>query len=303
MSKYILGVDGGGTKTDAAVATLDGTIMGLASGSGANWESVGISQATNVLIEVINQACAQAGIIPAALAASTLAIAGIDWPDDVAKYLPVVDSLGLKSPELVNDSFAALAAGSPSGHGIISIAGTGGKTAGIWNDRREQSMGMELGEGGGAGQLVSEALYYMASDFHGSAAPSKLTQLVAAKLGFSSLIDFFEGVARKGLRLDTSLAPLIFEYAALGDPGALHAVRVTAEQHGRDVIGMAAKLGCENCVVVRAGGLHTAGSAEFDAVFLDVVKTALPHVEIKTLTQPPVVGAISLSISRLKGGE
>lgn len=301
MSKYVLGVDGGGTKTDAAVATMDGTIVGLATGAGANWESVGIDQALSVLQSVITEACNSAGISPHELDASTLAIAGIDWPDDVTRYMPITTTLGLHDCQLINDSFAALAAGSPSGEGIISIAGTGGKTSGIHAGVREQSMGMELGEGGGAGQLVGEALSYIAAVFHKSVPHSALFEVIPAHLGFKDPISFFEAVARKGLRLQTSLAPLIFEYASLSDAGAVKAVDRTALAHAADVVGMAKKLGFSGDMrVIRAGGLHTAGSTLFDETFSQNVVAHYPQAHIITLTQPPVMGAIALSLNRVK---
>ena len=302
MSKYVLGVDGGGTKTDAAVATMDGTIVGLATGSGANWESVGIEAALSVLQSVITEACNSAGISTSELDASTLAIAGIDWPDDVDRYLPITSLLELRDCQLINDSFAALAAGASTGEGIISIAGTGGKTSGIHAGVHEQSMGMELGEGGGAGQLVGEALSYIAAVFHKSVPHSALYEVLPANCGFSDPLAFFEAVARKGLRLHTSLAPLIFEYASLSDVGAVKAVESTAVAHAADVVGMAKKLGFSGSVrVIRAGGLHTAGSELFDRTFAEYVLDHLPQAQIITLTQPPVMGAIALSLNRVKG--
>lgn len=303
MSKYVLGVDGGGTKTDAALATVDGTIVGLASGSGANWESVGPEEAVRVITDVITQACASANVLPSEVSASTLAIAGIDWPDDVNHYTTVIETLNLQNAALVNDSFAALAAGSPNGEGVISIAGTGGKTSGIKGNNCIQSMGMELGEGGGAGQLVSEALAYIAAQMHGSVSHSQLFDYLPKHYGFSDPIAFFEAVARKGLRVNTSLAPVIFELAEAKDPGAVAAITATALQHARDVIGISSKLnfGDEAFVVVRAGGLHTAGSALFDSTFADKVLEKLSKAEIRTLMQPPVIGAVTLSINSLKG--
>lgn len=302
MSRYVLGVDGGGTKTDAAIATEDGTVVGFASGTGSNWESAGIEHALSVLESVILDACNQAGIATRDLEASTLAVAGIDWPDDIKKYHSISDHLQLRECQFINDSFAALAAGSPHGEGIISIAGTGGKTSGINNNLRIQTMGMELGEGGGAGQLVSEALSYIASEFHGSVEPSILSQLIPASVGYSDLNNFFEAIARKGLKIEASFAPVIFDYATTGDPGAIIAVQKTAQQHALDVIGIARKLDFfdKNCTVVRAGGLHTANHPLFNSTFHDIVNKELPMTDICTLSQPPVLGAVVLSNIRAK---
>ena len=83
MSKFILGVDGGGTKTDAVIADENGKVIASATNGGANWERMGISKALDSLKEVINSAAASAGISTSDIAYATFAIAGIDWPNDI----------------------------------------------------------------------------------------------------------------------------------------------------------------------------------------------------------------------------
>ena len=294
MSNFILGVDGGGTKTDAAIADASGKIIATASNGGANWERMGISKALTSLEEVIKKCANDAGIKTSEIASATFAIAGIDWPDDVKRYLPITELLGIKKFQFINDSFAALYAGSPSLEGIVSIAGTGGKTAGIYRGNQVQSMGMELGEGGGAGQLVGLALEYIAMQFHNTAEPSALYEEIPLAVGKKPGIEFFESVARNGMRLDESLAPKIFELSDKTDVGALYAVKKTALQHAKDVCGIAKQLGIseETITVVRAGGLHTAGNKIFDLEFETNVKAYLPNSKLMVLKEAPVVGAV-----------
>ena len=42
MTDVVLGIDGGGTKTDVAVARLDGTTLSLVRTGPTNWEGVGL---------------------------------------------------------------------------------------------------------------------------------------------------------------------------------------------------------------------------------------------------------------------
>jgi len=302
MSKFILGVDGGGTKTDAVIADENGKVIASATNGGANWERMGISKALDSLKEVINSAAASAGISTSDIAYATFAIAGIDWPNDIKLYLPITERLGIKNFEIMNDSFAALYAGSKNLEGIVSIAGTGGKTSGIYAGNKVQSMGMELGEGGGAGQLVGLALEYIAMQFHGTAEPSALYEVIPTVLGKSPGIEFFEGVARSGTQLNESLAPEIFKLSDQNDAGALYAVKKTALQHAKDVCGIAKQLGIrdQEVTVVRAGGLHTAGNNAFDKEFENYVKRCLPNAILMVLDKAPVMGAVLHSVGALR---
>ena len=303
MTRYVLGVDGGGTKTDAVIADEFGKVIANASNGGANWERMGIDKALASLEEVVRSAANVAGINTSEIASASFAIAGIDWPEDVALYLPITERLAITKFEIFNDSFAALYAGAASLEGIVSIAGTGGKTAGIYAGNEAQTMGMELGEGGGAGQLVGLALEYIAMQHHQTAETSALYELIPAAMNKKPGIEFFQAVARSGLRLNESLAPEIFRLADVNDPGAMYAVLKTANQHAKDVCGIAKQLGIgQNPItVVRAGGLHTAGNLAFDEEFQKVVCESLPNATLKVLAEAPVMGAMTSAIGALNG--
>lgn len=295
MSKVILGIDGGGTKTHAVIVDLTGNIVGSAANGGANWERTGIVATQASLEEIVDRALASANRSRADIVAATFALAGIDWESDKALFNPI--SVALALPEhtsFINDSIAALFAGSPSGIGCVSIAGTGGKTSGRSATKTLQTMGMDLGEGGGAGQLVSLALDYVARIYHGIETPSQLTQLVLTETGYKDQTEFFKAVAREGLRLTEDLAPKIFDLAASGDAGAISITQKVADQHATDVIAMIDQLGLSDTPVqvIRAGGLHTASCKTFDQAFEKGLKAAHPDANTQVLDISPVYGAV-----------
>ena len=159
------------------------------------------------------------------------------------------------------------------------------------------------GEGGGAGQLVGLALEYIAMQHHNTAAPSALYELIPQLMKKEPGTDFFQAVARSGLRLNESLAPEIFELTATADPGAMYAVTRTAAQHANDVIGIAKQLGISDqpITIIRAGGLHTAGNKVFDVEFEKIVLSSLPGAAMKVLAEAPVMGAVQSAIGGLNG--
>jgi len=295
MSKLILGIDGGGTKTHAVVVDLSGNILATAVHTGANWERTGITAAEIILQEIMHRVLDLTSSTSQDVAAATFALAGIDWESDLVLFKPVAKLLSLSErATFVNDSIAALFAGSPSGVGCVSIAGTGGKTSGRNQTQTLQTMGMDLGEGGGAGQLVSLALDYIARVYHGIEKPSELTQLILEESGFKDETALFKAVARYEFRVNEEIAPKIFALATEGDAGAIAITNLVAAQHASDVVAMINRLGLANTAVpvVRAGGLHTAGCATFDLTFERVLKSAQPGASSKVLNISPVYGAV-----------
>ena len=295
MSKFLLGIDGGGTKTHAVLVDLSGNILAAAANGGANWERTGISATEISLLEIVQRVLKSADSTSKDVVAATFALAGIDWESDLDLFTPIAKSLNLGDRcVFVNDSIAALFAGSPNGIGCVSIAGTGGKTAGRNGTQTLQTMGMDLGEAGGAGQLVALALDYIARIYHGTEKPSELTNLILDESGFADEKALFKAVARNEFRIDEELAPKIFALATNGDAGAIAITNLVATQHTNDVVAIINRLGLTNTAVsvIRAGGLHTAGCATFDLTFEKALKSRQPGASSRVLDISPVYGAV-----------
>lgn len=304
MSKVILGIDGGGTKTHACVVDLDGNVLGTAANGGANWERSGINAVQNSLNAIINEALDSASVTRADIVDSTFALAGIDWEEDLNLFTPVIKALGLENRcELINDSFAALFAGAPNGIGCVSIAGTGGKSAGRDGVRTVQTMGMDLGEGGGAGQLIGLTLESIARSFHGISPRTQLFTTVPRALGFDDPKSFFTAIARDRVHPDESLAPVIFDLANAGDVAAIEVVTHVAKQHARDIHGVVPQLNfpAGAIPVVRAGGLHTANCAVFNQAFESELRALVPHAAMSILDIAPVYGSVVHAANRYFG--
>lgn len=294
MSKFILGIDAGGTKTHGTLADRNGRIVATCAQGGANWERVGITAATKVLNNVIADLLSQTNSSQSDIGAATLALAGIDWPEDLSLFSSFTRDLTISGEvAIINDSFGALYAGAPSGIGVVSIAGTGGKTAGSNGSLSIQTMGMEVGEGGGGGQLISLAIDKVASHFHSGISDSPLARLILKTSGKSSLLEFFYAVSRNNLHIDESLAPTIFDLASAGDNDSIEIISKVAHQHALDIIAISQRLDFESEVpVIRSGGLHTAGNKIFDESFESTLELAPFNYTTKILDISPSYGSV-----------
>src|SRR3954470_1248509 len=77
-ARSLLGVDGGATKTLAAVLDLHSWELHLAHGGPSNEDAVGAKAAVEALLGAAHQAIERAGIAERELAAAVLAVAGTD---------------------------------------------------------------------------------------------------------------------------------------------------------------------------------------------------------------------------------
>jgi N-acetylglucosamine kinase-like BadF-type ATPase len=304
MSSYILGIDAGGTKTHGSLADEKGNIVSMVAGGGANWERYGIKAAQETIAELITELLSWASVESTSVKSATLALAGVDWPQDLALFNGFVPTLNFGGPtSIINDSFGALYAGAPGGVGCVSIAGTGGKTAGCDGKSSIQTMGMELGEGGGGGQLISLAVEKVAENYHQSAEQSPLAELLMRDTGISSLVDFFYEIARNDLRMNENLSPEIFSLAQAGDTDSAQIVAKVGRQHALDIISITSRLEfIEPVIVVQAGGLHTAGNAIFDEAFDSVLAQADIEFKASRLAISPSYGSVIHASHALFGG-
>ncbi len=298
----VVGVDAGGTKTDVCIANGHGAILGFATAGTGNWESVGVEGVRLELADAIGRALASAGLETHHVSASCFAMAGLDWPQDVDRLDPALATLGLPGPRVVlNDAFAALRAGSMHGVGVANIAGTGGVTAGRNTDGRTfRTLGQGIGEAGGAGQVVSEAVESVVRGWYGSMEVTGLTDAFLEVFQVATVEDLLEGFCRHDIDPSADHARLVFEMARKGDAVARRVLTSVGEAHGRDVLGVAKRVGLldggEPFDVVRAGSLHLDGEGAFDDSFRATLINVAPHAVIRSLEWPPVAGAALLAL-------
>ena len=145
--RHVLGIDAGGTKTRALLADETGRVVGRGAGGGANLKTHGELEVEKVLHRVIEEAEAEAGTKPDAVA---LGIAGADRPEDHVVLRSILRRIGFRQRVLVtNDARIALVAGSPSRVGLALICGTGSIAWG-------QNAAGEIARAGGWGWQVGD---------------------------------------------------------------------------------------------------------------------------------------------------
>ncbi len=294
----LLGVDGGGTKTDVVVADVDGTTLASVRVGCTNHETVGMDRAMTELRRGVEDVLAAAGAALGDVRAAAFGLAGVDWHSDEVAIDSAIAGFGLGGVRtVVNDSLVALRAGSTDGWGIASSIGTGSVTVGVNRDgQRFRTMSVGWGEPCGSSSLVADALHAIAAEYHRTGPATTLTERFLHALSVPDVQALFEGISRGRLTVNGQLAPLLQQVAAEGDEVSLAVLDRSAVRHAAMVVGVADRLSMldEAFELVTSGGVHV-GGGRFVEVFAAHVRRHCAGVQIVPLRQTPVHGAVLLA--------
>lgn len=225
---YLIGVDGGGSKTSAILARMDGRISGRGSGGSSNYHAVGIETACASLDAALHAAFRDAALDsdPALVRMACFGLAGVDRPEDQAPLRAWAARSWPGMPVMfVSDARLVLAAGTPDGWGIGVVSGTGsivygrnpqGQTA------RAGGWGYLLGDEGSGYDIALHALRSVMRAADGRAPQTALSDLILAHWSLAKAQDLVSFIYRPVVtKTDiAALAVLVEQAASQGDPVA-----------------------------------------------------------------------------------
>lgn len=308
---FLLGIDGGGTKTTAVIADRNGRILGFSTAGGSNYQVSGEGGAIEALQAAIEGALSTSNVTIEEIAAAGLGLAGVDGPKERAIVERIVArSVPVKQRFLENDSLLVLRAATKSGVGVGLVAGTGQNC--IARDREGQrlqigGMGAISGDAGYSADLAFRTVMaaWRASD--GRAPRSILTEEVAKALN----LPFIEGavdLASSGRFEDQDIRkilPVLFSAERNGDVLARRIIEDVAQvlSDAAHAALQGLSLQGEDRVVILGGAMLQLDDhrALADAV-RDAIQRRDPSVRVERLTVPPVIGAL-LWARDLLGGD
>lgn len=224
-----LGVDGGGSKCHAVVATASDRILGSGTAGPAN-AFYNYEQATRSIVEATRLALSDAGLPQQKLGELTagIGLAGVNLPgifDKVQAWAHPFASLTLGT-----DLEIACLGAHAGGDGAVVIAGTGSSAFARVNGRKTiiGASGFPLGDVGGGAWLGLQALQYVFLAKDDLVPPSLLTDFVQDTLGECGNT-IVENMAAAATWEYARLAPLVFEAADRQDVAATRILKTGAE--------------------------------------------------------------------------
>jgi N-acetylglucosamine kinase-like BadF-type ATPase len=303
----VLAFDAGNSKTDVALVSADGTVLGTARGGGFEPQIVGALAAVAGLELLVVAAAASAGFavgdVPLVEQVSAC-LANADLPIEEERLAAAFESQGWgQSVSVTNDTFALLRAGVDEPRGVAVVCGAGINCAGLLPDGRTArfpALGKLSGDWGGGQQLADEAFWAAARADDGRGPATALATALPAHFGVASFTELIEGLHLGDIpqvrRLEAG--PVLFQVAAAGDAVAMEVVRQQAEE----IVSMAVvalrrlDLLDEPVPVVLGGGVLTAGHPLLVESVVRLLADAAPKAEARVIDVPHVVGAALLGL-------
>jgi N-acetylglucosamine kinase-like BadF-type ATPase len=307
MSRHILGVDGGGTRTRAAILNETGKLLGVGLRGPTNYDDIGIEATRDNLRQAINAAWQDAGFEPQPFAAAFLGLAGIVSEDDHRIIRQITYELNL-APEaqvgIDHDCRIALA-GSLSGRaGIVLIAGTGsacyGRTA-AGHSWRAGGWGDLLADEGSGGWLGWQALRAAVRSFDGRERPSRLVNDILDLFELRHMDDIMHRIYHVGLsrKERAALAPLVMTAARDNDEIAQQLIHEAVEELALSVWAVAHQLEMHaQPEIAIVGGLYNVEDL-FAAPLRTAIRNKLPGCHIQPPELSPVIGACLLALQQI----
>jgi len=303
-ARYVMGVDGGATKTLAAVLDLHEHTIHLGHGGPSNEDAVGAQAAVKELLGAADEAIAQAGVDASELGSAVLAIAGTDTAD-VARNVRAQRS---QAWLVVNDVVGAWATVTGGGPGVAAIAGTGSNVFGVGGEGEH----VRAWRAGGWGHLLGDegSGYWLGVQSIKAALRHREASGPATALS-AAAVEFFGEQSVEAVAQSVYTKPLTKgEIAAF----AVHTARL-AEQGdavARELYELGAReLGAQIAAVVDKTGLAEEASGPFPvgligsawkagAVFLDpllsVIHGFAPRARVSIVSMAPVGGSLLLAM-------
>ncbi len=223
--QWVLGIDGGGTKTDAILVARDGTLGTGESAGPANLNTVGLDRAAQIIFELAQKCCENVSSGPDDLYAVGIGLAGAGRDIDRAELhrhllqLSQKEHFPLTSVVVETDWRIALEAAFASGPGVVLLAGTGSIACGKGADGklfRAGGWGRMLGDEGSGFAISRDAVNAALRAHDGRSPQTMLLEFALQHFAVSSVEELIHKLYHEHADV-ASFVPKVLQAETKGD--------------------------------------------------------------------------------------
>ena len=305
MESFVIGIDGGGTKTRAILADERGTQIAEAVGAGSAVRPQEVERSAGVIAGVVRDAVEAADKGDARPRVLCVGVAGVGREPERQALLEMLVSHDIAEDVVVLTDFAvALEDAFGDGPGVLLIAGTGssafargpaGATA------RCGGWGPIIGDEGGGAWIGRRALSVVSAATDGREPETALTGAVLTATEQEEASGLIRWAAAATPADFASLAPVVMQVADAGDLRANSIVSMAVEELALHVRSLARQLFTDeraSVPVAFTGGLLSKGTS-LRKRLEHRLKSAVPGAQVRSEPIDPARGAVRAALKQL----
>jgi N-acetylglucosamine kinase-like BadF-type ATPase len=304
--EYVLGVDGGGTKTHAVVADEHDGVLGEGFAGPSNPLRVGVNSAAAAVREATDKALDAAGLRRADVQAAEVGLAGVRRADLRERMREALMGLGVGEVEVVTDAEIALHGATSGAPGLVLIAGTGSICCGR-NARGKRvcagGWGPLAGDEGGGAWLARRALQAVAQAADGRGPLTALSQAACRYFNVATPDDLSMAIYAPSMTNEriAGFGRSVVEAAQKRDAVAHAIVAEAGRELGRAASAVIRRLQMERerFQVAYVGSVFRAGELIFDPL-RETISAVAPQAYLAPPQLAPAVAAAQMARAHLQ---
>jgi N-acetylglucosamine kinase-like BadF-type ATPase len=301
----VLGVDGGGTKTQAVIADDRQRVLGEGVAGPSNPLRVGIGNAAAAIREAVDKACAAASIARADIGAAEIGLAGVRREDVRERMRETLMGLGIGSLEVVTDADIALFGATDGEPGVVVIAGTGSICCGVNRKGRHVcagGWGPLAGDEGSGSWIARRALQAIARAADGRGRATSLIEAARDYFGVLTSEELSTAIYEPSMTNDriAGFGEYVIEVAQRDDAVASEIIAEAGRELGAAAVAVICSLHMERerFQVAYVGGVFAARDLILDPL-REVIARVAPNAYLAPPRLAPAVAAARMARAHL----
>jgi len=312
---YILGVDGGATKTCAVIADVEGNWLAESYAGSSNFKSVGIENAGKNIIKAILDVVKSLNLQnknSLVFKSACLGLSGNDLAGDAKIYRSIIFNKEIKKffnkdkTIICNDTKIGLAAGSDGKNAVMIICGTGSNCFGINEENEEaKANGWDyiLGDQGSGYEIGLKALKALMKAYDGRGESTLLSRTIFEDLKVGSIPELLDW-AYSDSYFKYKVSVLASTVCRSAESGDIISKKILYEEAAEAFISVDAvvkklNLARKEFDLIFVGSVFKC-EKYFKNILMDKLKKSFSKINLITLSKKPVEGAIKLALKNLR---
>lgn len=296
MKKLVLGIDGGGTKTDLALANLDGEILDRVKAGPASLRNTGVDKSCENILKGFKNLPVKGELVASFVGLPAIQEECSDKKEYIEKYL----SKGISGEITVgSDQLVAFKSGANRKPGVVVIAGTGGVVRGFAKETTKASGWGYFGDEGSAFWAGIKAYRAITKELDGRGQKTKITEMAFDRWDINSGNELNKIIYKNPMDRIPELSILVDYAQRNGDELAEKILIEAAQELYLSTEKVINELNLKDSFpLVAVGGMF---KSEFlKDKFSKKIKEIAPDANIKKPEKDPVYGAVKLALENIK---